>query len=135
VKDVVRKSARAVFLQSPDRSGGARSDLQSCLGQDRADGLDSELLAVDDLVTMGVDERDYLLCWRSSLTLVCAFRAPTIRRCALEPDAVDLAVPIEETFDQPHDYRYLHMLEVRPDRTSVLLHNRQGQSDQAHRDS
>src|SRR5690606_9596401 len=53
----------------PARLGGvvgARRHLQPCVGQDRADGLDSELLALHDVVAVGVDERHYLLCWRSS---------------------------------------------------------------------
>ena len=39
---------------------GARGHLHACRSQDGADGLDPELVAV------GVDERDYFLCWRSS---------------------------------------------------------------------
>lgn len=38
----------------------ARGHLHACRSQDGADGLDPELVAV------GVDERDYFLCWRSS---------------------------------------------------------------------
>ena len=39
---------------------GARGHRHACAAQDRADGLDPELVAV------GVDEGDYFLCWRSS---------------------------------------------------------------------
>lgn len=39
---------------------GARGHPHACRSQDGADGLDPEFLAV------GVDERDYFLCWRSS---------------------------------------------------------------------
>lgn len=50
---------------------GARSHLQ-----DRADGLDSESTAVDDVVLVGLDEGDYLAHHLNSFLLVAGYEAP-----------------------------------------------------------
>lgn len=51
--------------------------------QQRADGLDSERSAFDDVVCVRVDERDYFRCWRSSSApkkLPARFRISFARR-------------------------------------------------------
>src|SRR5690606_615868 len=61
---------------SPGGVVGAHSHLHPCCAQHGADGLDCETHAVDDVAAVGVDERDYLLCWRSSSAmLLCQSRA------------------------------------------------------------